>query len=77
MRCSPVAAPLAVMGGDGMMHLGINTVAAAPGSAAGVPLGLIPAGTGNDLCRGLGLRPADPVAAAAVIAAAGVSDRST
>ena len=32
-------------------------------------LGLIPAGTGNDLCRGLGLDPTDPVAAARVIAA--------
>ena len=57
--------PLVVMGGDGMMHLGLNTVAA-HGSRA--PLGLIPAGTGNDLCRGLGIDPHDPVAAAAVIA---------
>ncbi len=60
---------LVVMGGDGMMHLGLNTVAAASiegGSRA--PLGLIPAGTGNDLCAGLGLDPHDPVAAAAVIA---------
>ena len=32
-------------------------------------LGLIPAGTGNDLCRGIGLDPDDSVAAAAVIAA--------
>ena len=32
-------------------------------------LGLIPAGTGNDLCRGIGLDPDDPPAAAAVIAA--------
>lgn len=61
---------LAVMGGDGMMHLGVNTVAAA--HQAGdrrTTLGLIPAGTGNDLCRGLGLDPADPVAATSVIAA--------
>ncbi len=60
---------LAVMGGDGMMHLGVNTVA--PPYLAGTSrtaLGLIPAGTGNDLCRGIGLDPADAVAAAAVIA---------
>ena len=60
---------LAVMGGDGMMHLGVNTCANArlDGRAATV-LGLIPAGTGNDLCRGVGLDPADPVAAAGAIA---------
>ena len=52
---------LVVMGGDGMMHLGLN---AAGGTK--VPLGLIPAGTGNDLCRGIGI-PLDPVAAAQVI----------
>jgi diacylglycerol kinase (ATP) len=61
---------LAVMGGDGMMHLGVNTSAAAHlfGSSR-TTLGLIPAGTGNDLCRGIGLDPQDAVAAAAVIAA--------
>jgi len=32
-------------------------------------LGLIPAGTGNDLCRGIGLPPKDAVAAAEIIAA--------
>jgi diacylglycerol kinase (ATP) len=61
---------LAVMGGDGIMHLGVNTVAVAHllrGSRT--TLGLIPAGTGNDLCRGIGLDPRDAVAAAAVIAA--------
>jgi len=56
---------LAVMGGDGMMHLGVNSCA----QSATTALGLIPAGTGNDLCRGVGLPPFDPVAAAAVIAA--------
>jgi diacylglycerol kinase (ATP) len=59
------ATALAVMGGDGMMHLGVNMVASHGGA---VPLGLIPAGTGNDLCRGIGLDPRDCVAAAAVIA---------
>ncbi|GAA3624044.1 diacylglycerol/lipid kinase family protein [Microlunatus ginsengisoli] len=55
---------LAVMGGDGMMHLGVNACAGQDRTA----LALIPAGTGNDLCRGLGLPPFDPVAAAALIA---------
>ena len=60
---------LAVMGGDGMMHLGVNTSAAAHLSGdKRTTLGLIPAGTGNDLCRGIGLDPRDAVAAAAVIA---------
>lgn len=56
---------LVVMGGDGMMHLGINVVADRPGVSN---LGMIPAGTGNDLCRGLGLSGKDPVAAARAIA---------
>jgi diacylglycerol kinase (ATP) len=61
---------LAVMGGDGMMHLGVNTSAAAQLSGdSRTTLGLIPAGTGNDLCRGIGLDPQDAVAAAAAIAA--------
>lgn len=59
---------LAVMGGDGMMHLGVNTCVDARRGGGRVTLGLVPAGTGNDLCRGLGLDPRDPVAAAAVIA---------
>lgn len=52
---------LVVMGGDGMMHLGLNAAA-----GSGVPLGLVPAGTGNDFCRGVGI-PKTPVAAAKVI----------
>jgi diacylglycerol kinase (ATP) len=61
---------LAVMGGDGMMHLGVNTSAAAHAEGRSVTtLGLIPAGTGNDLCRGIGLPPKDAVAAAEIIAA--------
>jgi diacylglycerol kinase (ATP) len=60
---------LAVMGGDGMMHLGVNTCAKAH-ERSGHPttLGMIPAGTGNDLCRGVGLQPHDPVAAARIVA---------
>ena len=41
---------LLVMGGDGMAHLGLN---AAAGTDA--TLGLIPAGTGNDFARGIGV----------------------
>ena len=54
---------LVVMGGDGMMHLGLNAAA-----ASGVPLGLVPAGTGNDFCRGVGI-PRNPLQAARVVAA--------
>ncbi len=61
---------LAVMGGDGMTHLGVNTVAAAHLSGHNrTTLGLIPTGTGNDFCRGIGLDPKNAVAAAVVIAA--------
>ncbi|WP_392508476.1 diacylglycerol/lipid kinase family protein [Naumannella halotolerans] len=50
---------LVVMGGDGMLGMGIDLAA-----DSGVPVGLIPAGTGNDICRGLGvpLKTADAVA---------------
>jgi diacylglycerol kinase (ATP) len=48
---------LVVVGGDGVVHLGVNVVA-----GTGVPLGVIPAGTGNDLARAWGL-PSDAVAA--------------
>ncbi|MBK8446443.1 MAG: diacylglycerol kinase family lipid kinase [Micropruina sp.] len=44
------ASTLLVMGGDGMAHLGLNACA-----GTGVPFGVLPAGTGNDLCRGLGI----------------------
>lgn len=51
---------LVVVGGDGMVHLGLNAIAGAgAGAGAGarrrVPLGIIPAGTGNDTARSLGL----------------------
>ncbi|WP_028709345.1 diacylglycerol/lipid kinase family protein [Propionicicella superfundia] len=52
---------LLVMGGDGMMHLGLNAAA-----ETDVPVGLIPAGSGNDFCRGLGV-PADPLGATKVV----------
>jgi diacylglycerol kinase (ATP) len=48
-----------VCGGDGLVHLGVQAVA-----GTGVPLGLIPSGTGNDFARYLDLPRTDPVAAA-------------
>lgn len=53
-----------VMGGDGMMHLGVNGCA-----GTDVPLGLIPAGTGNDMCRGLGIHVFNPMHAARMVIA--------
>lgn len=50
---------LLVMGGDGMMTLGVNACA-----ETSVPLGLIPAGTGNDMCRGMGIKVFTPSHAA-------------
>ncbi len=41
---------LVVVGGDGMVHLGAQLA-----REKNVPLGVIPAGTGNDLARHLGL----------------------
>ena len=46
---------LIVVGGDGMVSLGANLVA-----QTGVPLGIVAAGTGNDLARGLGCRTTIP-----------------
>jgi diacylglycerol kinase (ATP) len=50
------------LGGDGMAHLAINAVA-----GTGTPLGIVPAGTGNDLAASLKLPVKDPVAATKVI----------
>ena len=50
------------LGGDGMVHLALNVVA-----GTSTPLGIIPAGTGNDLANTLQLPTKDPVAAAALI----------
>ncbi len=41
---------LVVVGGDGMVNLGANLVA-----GTGVPLGVVPSGTGNDTARALGI----------------------
>ena len=55
------------VGGDGMLNLVLQAVA-----GSGTPLGLIPAGSGNDFSRLLGLVPHDPLAAADVVAAGAV-----
>jgi diacylglycerol kinase (ATP) len=41
---------LVVVGGDGMVSLAVNAVA-----ETGIPFGIIPSGTGNDMARGLGI----------------------
>lgn len=56
VRSKPDA--LIVVGGDGMVHLGANLVA-----GTRVPLGIVPAGTGNDMARGLGIPLGDAEAA--------------
>lgn len=50
---------LVVIGGDGTLSGILDAVC-----AAGVPVVLVPAGTGNDLARALGLPRGDPAAAA-------------
>ncbi|MBH0120667.1 diacylglycerol kinase [Rhodococcus sp. CX] len=52
---------LVVIGGDGLVFLAWQAAA-----GTGIPLGIVPAGTGNDHARALGI-PTDPVAAADVI----------
>jgi diacylglycerol kinase (ATP) len=53
---------LAVVGGDGMVHLGVELAA-----ETGTTLAIIAAGTGNDVARGLGLPVHDPVRAADLV----------
>ena len=55
---------LVALGGDGIAHTAIQAVA-----GTGVPLGLVPAGTGNDLARELDM-PRDPLEATEAILAA-------
>ncbi|GAB2690910.1 YegS/Rv2252/BmrU family lipid kinase [Nocardia thraciensis] len=57
-------APDAVVcaGGDGLVCLTLRALA-----EAGVPLGLVPGGTGNDLARELGIPDDDAVAAADIV----------
>jgi diacylglycerol kinase (ATP) len=53
---------LVVLGGDGMVHLGVQAVA-----ETGIPMGIIPAGTGNDVARYFDIPRKDPVAAAEIV----------
>ena len=53
---------LVVCGGDGMVHLALQAVVGSPTS-----LGIVPAGTGNDVARYLGISRSDPQRAADVI----------
>ena len=46
---------LVVVGGDGMVHVGVNAAA-----GTGVPLGIVAVGTGNDFAHGLGLPTTRP-----------------
>lgn len=60
--CTVVAedpAALVAFGGDGLVHLAVQVVA-----GTGVPLGIIPAGTGNDIAGALGVPAKDTLAAA-------------
>jgi len=51
-----------VCGGDGMVHLAVQVLV-----GSGVALGIIPAGTGNDVARYLDLPRKDPEAAADIV----------
>lgn len=53
---------LVVVGGDGILHLGVNLCA-----GTNLPLGLIASGTGNDAARTLGLPVGDAISAANLI----------
>jgi diacylglycerol kinase (ATP) len=55
---------LVVVGGDGMVHLAAQVLA-----GTGVPLGVLPAGTGNDVARYVGIPRSDPQRAADVVVA--------
>ena len=55
---------LVVCGGDGLVHLGAQAVA-----STGTALGIVPAGTGNDVARYLDIPRRDPAAAADVVVA--------
>ncbi len=50
---------LVLVGGDGLVNLGLQATA-----TTSTPLGIVPAGTGNDVARYVGLGRKDPLAAA-------------
>ena len=54
---------LVVVGGDGVISLALQELA-----GGDVPLGVVPAGTGNDHARAFGVPTGDPAAAADVVA---------
>ncbi|GAA0373779.1 diacylglycerol kinase [Microbispora corallina] len=54
---------LVAFGGDGLVHLAVQAVAGTP-----VPLGIVPAGTGNDIADALGIPRRDVLAAASIVA---------
>ncbi|MCT9818708.1 diacylglycerol kinase [Microbacterium sp. W1N] len=56
------AEAVVVAGGDGTVGLAVQVLA-----GTGIPLGIIPTGTGNDLATGLGLRELDADGAAAAV----------
>ncbi|QAY71023.1 diacylglycerol/lipid kinase family protein [Xylanimonas protaetiae] len=56
---------LVVVGGDGMVHLGVQAVA-----GTSTPLGVVAVGTGNDFASTLGLPVAEPVAGTDALLAA-------
>ncbi|WP_214109193.1 YegS/Rv2252/BmrU family lipid kinase [Acrocarpospora catenulata] len=60
-RTAVAAAPdaLVAFGGDGLVHLALQAVA-----GTDVPLGIIPAGTGNDIADAVGVPHKDPLRAA-------------
>jgi len=57
-------AKVVVVGGDGMVHAAINKI-------RDNPIGIIPAGTGNDFARALGLELNDPIKTIKKIISAG------
>lgn len=58
------AGALVVVGGDGTLHAALQALA-----GTGVPFGVVPAGTGNDIATGFGF-PSTPLAAADAVATA-------
>ena len=58
---------VAASGGDGLAHLALQAVADATAAGNAVTLGVVPAGTGNDLARLLDVPVGDPLAAAGIL----------
>ena len=64
------ASAVVAVGGDGTVHLALQAVA-----GTGVPFGIVPAGTGNDIAANLDL-PTGPLDAAGAVVAALHEDRT-